>query len=192
MSRLSKIPRDLWAPELQAATRSEAGMMPILAHRPEFGVVVAGVYAALAEARTLDVKLLELVRLRIAFRNQCRTCMAIRYRDAIDAGLDEATLCALEKPIESGKFSPRELIAILYADRMATDHLSVDDAFTDRLREQFSEAEMVELGVNVAMLIGFGRLTASWHIVEHLPDDYRAETDAPFAPWSNDAMVLTR
>ena len=192
MSRLTPIPRAEWTPEMRAATRSEAGMMPILAQRPEIGVAVAGVYAALAAARTLDLRLLELVRLRIAFRNQCRTCMAIRYGDAIEAGLDEATICALERPLETDRFKPRELLAILYADRMANDHLSVDDAFMTRLRELFSEAELVELAVQVAMFVGFGRLTASLNIVEDLPEDYRAETDTPFAPWTHASRVVAR
>jgi AhpD family alkylhydroperoxidase len=193
MSRLSKIAPADWAPSLQAATKSTAGMMPILAHRPEVATAIANVYAALSATRLLPVRLLELVRLRIAYRNQCRTCMAVRYGDAVEAGLDEELVCALEKPLESDRFTPAELTAILYADRMATDHLSVDDAFIARMKEHFSEPEIVELGAYVAIMIGFGRLTASWHIVENLADDYREDNGGElFAPWANSAVILTR
>lgn len=193
MSRLSKIAPEDWPDHMKAATKSTAGMMPILAHRPEVATAIANVYTALASSRLLPVRLLELVRLRIAYRNQCRTCMAIRYGDAVEAGLDEEMVCALEKPLESDKFTPAELTAILYADRMATDHLSVDDAFVARMKEHFSEPEIVELGAYVAVLIGFGRLTATWHIVENLPQEYRDDNGGQlFTPWTNSAMVLTR
>ena len=80
----------------------------------------------------------------------------------------------------------------MYADRMASDHHSIDDATFGTLRDYFSEAQIVELSVNIAMLVGFGRLTAAFHLVDHLPDDYRNDSCAPFAPWSNSAMPIQR
>jgi AhpD family alkylhydroperoxidase len=51
--------------------------------------------AALHANGTLRPGLLELVRLRIAFSNQCRCCIAVRYQSAIDDGLEEDALCSL-------------------------------------------------------------------------------------------------
>ena len=44
--------------------------------------------------RELPERLIELVRLRVAFHNQCRSCMAIRYKDAIEDGLTEDLVCS--------------------------------------------------------------------------------------------------
>ena len=44
---------------------------------------------ALKLGRLLPDRLVEIVRLRVAFHNQCRSCMAIRYTDAMNAGVDE-------------------------------------------------------------------------------------------------------
>jgi hypothetical protein len=40
----------------------------------------------------------------------------------------------------------------------AVDHQSIDDAFFGRLRAEFSDAEIVELGMAIGQYIGFGRL----------------------------------
>lgn len=192
MSRISKVPLSQWSKEFSEATQSQVGIMPILAHVPKVGAAVAHVYTALAETRALPKQLLELVRLRIAYRNQCRTCMAVRYGSDIGPDASADAVCALEEPIESSVLSPAEKIAVEYADKMCVDHLSVDEAFFSRLREHFTEAEMVELAVTVAILLGFGRFAATLHLVDHLPAEYREETGEPIAPWRNSGMAVTR
>src|SRR3546814_20367163 len=84
-----------------------------------------------------------LVRLRIAFHNQCRSCMAIRYRDAVAAGVDETLVCSLERPAEAPALTAAERLALDYADRFATDHLSIDDAIYEPLREHFYEGQQI-------------------------------------------------
>jgi alkylhydroperoxidase family enzyme len=41
---------------------------------------------------------------------------------------------------------------------MAVDHHAIDDAFFQRLHEEFTEPEIVELGMLIAQFIGVGRL----------------------------------
>jgi alkylhydroperoxidase family enzyme len=55
-------------------------------------------------------------------------------------------------------FSERERLALEFAEMMAVDHQSIDDAFFGRLRAEFSDAEIVELGMAIGQYIGFGRL----------------------------------
>ncbi|MBO6557177.1 MAG: hypothetical protein JJ934_11090 [Pseudomonadales bacterium] len=52
-------------------------------------------------------------------------------------------------------------MALEYADRMALDHHSMDDAFFDCLREHFDDPQIVELGMMIGQFIGFGRLLAA-------------------------------
>ena len=49
-------------------------------------------------------------------------------------------------------------MAIEYAERMALDHHNIDDAFFDRLKEHFSDEQILELGMMIGQFIGFGRL----------------------------------
>jgi alkylhydroperoxidase family enzyme len=57
-------------------------------------------------------------------------------------------------------FTPRERAAIRFAELMAADHRNVDDAFFEELRRHFTDAEVVELGVSIALNLGLGRLNA--------------------------------
>lgn len=143
---------------------------------------------ALKLGRSLPERLVELMRLRIAFFNQCRSCMAIRYSDAVADGLTEDLVCSLERPQEARDLTDAEKVAIRFGELMATDHLSISDALFDELRKHFSEAEIVELGMTCAFFVGFGRLAATWHMVEDLPEAFRtAET---IAPWGQEKVQV--
>jgi alkylhydroperoxidase family enzyme len=49
-------------------------------------------------------------------------------------------------------------LAVEYAEKMATDHHSIDDAFFERLHEEFTDAQILELGMMIGQFIGVGRL----------------------------------
>jgi alkylhydroperoxidase family enzyme len=85
--------------------------------------------------------------------------MSVRYAGARQAGLTEEKIAALDT-LASEMFTDRERVAIRFAELMATDHLKIDDAFFEDLRRHFSDAEIVELGVSVALNVGLGRLNA--------------------------------
>jgi AhpD family alkylhydroperoxidase len=143
---------------------------------------------ALKLNRALPERLVELVRLRIAFFNQCRSCMAIRYSDAVADGVTEALVCSLERPQEAQDLSDAEKAAIRFGELMATDHLAINDATFADLRAHFSEAEVVELGMTCAFFVGFGRLAATFHMVEDLPEAFR--TAAAIAPWGQEKVEV--
>ena len=44
-----------------------------------------------------------------------------------------------------------------FAEKLAVDHEKVDDALWGELRDQFSEAEIIELVAHTTLYIGFGR-----------------------------------
>jgi alkylhydroperoxidase family enzyme len=71
---------------------------------------------------------------------------------------------------------------------MATDHLAIDDAVYGELRLHFSESEIVELGMTCAFFVGFGRLAATWHMVEELPAAFQAADS--IAPWGRDKIEV--
>jgi AhpD family alkylhydroperoxidase len=185
--RIEKLAPEQWDARLVAAiqpdnlTDLEQGLTRYFAHCPEQALGLMGFGGALKRNRTLPDRLVELVRLRVAFFNQCRSCMAIRYSDAVADGVTEGLVCSLERPQEAENLSAAEKVAIRYGELMATDHLAIDDAMHDELRAHFTEAQIVELGMTVAFFVGFGRLAATWHMVEELPEAFKtAETIAPW------------
>lgn len=62
---------------------------------------------------------------------------------------------------EQADFPPREKLALHFAEHMALDHHRLDDAFFNDLRQAFSNAEILELGMIAGQFIGFGRLIAA-------------------------------
>jgi len=144
---------------------------------------------ALRTKSVLPGRLVELVRLRVAFHNQCRSCMAMRYSTALEDGLDQDLVCSLEKPQESDDLTDAEKAALALADRFATDHLSVDDALFARLREHFGEQEVMELLFQVATFVGYGRMGAVLAMTDDLPDEY-ADQGAVLAPWTQAPVTL--
>ena len=74
----------------------------------------------------------------------------------MENGLTEEKISDLDASGES--FSPREALAVAFAERLAADHQSIDDDFFDQLRTEFSEPEILELGMMAGQYIGFGRL----------------------------------
>lgn len=156
----------------------------IFGHRPEHATATAALYDTIQRHGTLSARLKELVRLRIAFHNQCRTCMAMRYSDEVT---DDGLVCSLEQPAEAADLTEADRAALHFADLFATAHLKIDDGAYDALRTHYTESELVELGILCAYAVGFGRLAATWHVVDHLPDSFKDAGVAAGAvtPWGH-------
>ncbi len=77
----------------------------------------------------------------------------------MEKGLTEQKIARLDKPqFETGDFTPREQMAIEYAQMLAMNHNAIDETFFERLRLEFNDAEILELGMMIGQYIGFGRL----------------------------------
>ena len=196
MPRIKKLELDEWDNDLREMTAAdsgtalEQGIMRMFAHTPEISKGLVAFGGAIKSHRSLTDRLVELVRLRVAFHNQCRSCMAIRYQDGVDAGIDEDLVCSLEKPQESEDLSDAEKAAIEYGELFATNHLAIDDSVYENLRKYFSEAEVVELSITVAWFVGFGRLAATYHMVEELPEAFQNENSEKLTPWNEDSIIV--
>ena len=196
MPRIKKLELDEWDNDLREMTAAdsgtalEQGIMRMFAHTPEISKGLVAFGGAIKSHRSLSDRLVELVRLRVAFHNQCRSCMAIRYQDGVDAGIDEDLVCSLEKPQEADDLSDAEKAAIEYGELFATNHLAIDDSVYENLRKYFSEAEVVELSITVAWFVGFGRLAATYHMVEELPEAFQNENSEKLTPWNEDSIIV--
>ncbi|MFD9668575.1 carboxymuconolactone decarboxylase family protein [Rhodococcus sp. NPDC059968] len=191
MARIAPAPPEVYVPLMGEDVPL---VMRVHARRPERAVALVSFFGAwMAETVTLPPRLVEMVRLRIAFYNQCRSCMAMRYESALADGLDEDLVCSLEKPEEAENLSPAERAALRFAELMATNHLAIDDAFYDDLRLHFSEEEIVELGQIAAFCVGFGRLDATWDLRDDLPDHFKDQGPASggvvATPWGGTEWV---
>jgi alkylhydroperoxidase family enzyme len=74
----------------------------------------------------------------------------------VEKGLTEEKISELDK-LEN-QFSSRESAALKFAEKLATDHHSIDDEFFTLLHKEFNDAEILELGMMIGQYIGLGRL----------------------------------
>ena len=77
--------------------------------------------------------------------------MDIRRAVGAKAGIPSEKLDDLLRYRQSDRFTPRERAALEYAEGITRDDQEVTDACVARLREHFSEAEVVEL----SFIVGF-------------------------------------
>jgi AhpD family alkylhydroperoxidase len=191
MTRIASLPVEQWDPQLRELAQGDAlptvqqRMLGVYANAPELAKPFLIFTGALSQNISLRRRLLELVRLRIAFHNQCRSCMAVRYESAIEDGLTEDLVCSLEKPLEAPDLTDAEKAAIHYADLAASNHLAISDDTINNLRKHYSEKEIVELCIYVAYCIGFGRMAATYRIIEELPESFQDVTNK-ITPWADD------
>ncbi len=77
-------------------------------------------------------------------------------------------------------FSDAERVAIEYAEKFATDHKALDDAFFARMREHFSDDEIFEISVCVGTWLTMGRITMVMDVEVSCP--IRLALDEPVHP----------
>jgi len=82
--------------------------------------------------------------------------MTVRYAGARHAGATEEKIAAINDE-SSDLLTPRERVAIRFAEKLAVDHQKVDEALWSELRDHFSEAEIIELVAHTTLYIGWGR-----------------------------------
>jgi alkylhydroperoxidase family enzyme len=129
---------------------------------PAMGKALAGLSQAIYSQTTIDLRVREAVRMRIAHINQCTLCVGFRFpqqaAEFAAAGIDEAFYAAIPDWRNSALFSEREKIAIDYAEKFAQDHLSLDENFFADLHKHFSDEEIFTLTTIIAGLIANGRI----------------------------------
>jgi alkylhydroperoxidase family enzyme len=70
----------------------------------------------------------------------------------------------LAKTVGGKSMSARERAAVDFAERLAEAHASMDGEYMERLREHFSDPEVVELGLITGAFIMLGRLHRAFDI----------------------------
>jgi len=180
---------DIPVVDLGQGDRINLGVASLVGRLPKVAEALGALNAAL-KSGTLPPRLLELVRLRIAFHNQCRSCMSVRYQSAVDDGLTEDAVCSLERPAEAPDLSDAERAALKFADLFATNHLAIDESVYDELRRYLTEDELVELGMHCAVSLGVGRLTATWDVTDDVPEAFRSGDDR-MTPWASSGVIAS-
>src|SRR5215831_16476759 len=123
-------------------------------------------------ASNLEPQLLELVRMRSSQLNGCAYCLDMHSKDARAAGETEQRLYGLDAWRETPYYSPRERAALEWTEALTlVSGTHLPDEVYERVREQFSEDELVHLSLAIVAINGWNRLNVAARTV---PGDYVA------------------
>jgi AhpD family alkylhydroperoxidase len=129
-------------------------------HRPKMAAGMGALSEAVYGNSQLSVREREAARFTIAMINDCAVCQDTRARDGVSRGADEPFYAEAADWRSAAHLSARERAAAEFGERFALDHLAMDDAYWDGLRELFSEDELADLTICCGMFLGMGRVLA--------------------------------
>jgi alkylhydroperoxidase family enzyme len=132
-------------------------------------------YAGVFFGGSVDQRYKQLARLKLSLLHGCRTCNKQNIPGALSVGLLPAQLAAMDE-FETGPFTEAEKAVIAYAEQVALTNPEgrMSGALLARLRDHFSQADILELGVTMAIISGMAKLSFVLDLVEK--EDY-----CPFA-----------
>jgi AhpD family alkylhydroperoxidase len=127
----------------------------------------------------LEHPLLELVKMRASQLNGCAYCLDMHSKDARAAGETEQRLYALNAWRETPFYNERERAALEWAEAvtLVSENHVPDDVY-ERVRQQFSEEELVDLTLAVVTINGWNRLAIAFRPV---PGTYQPATKSKSA-----------
>jgi alkylhydroperoxidase family enzyme len=162
----------------------------IRAHVPACFWFFAESWDAIFRNGVCDHQIKELCRVYISRSVQCEYCGNQRSVAAAAGGLTEGKYDELLNFETSPRYGEREKAALAYAEAIAW-HLPTDDTFWARLRNHFSEPELVELGCFIGLTFGQQSWLRMLNIGHH---EVLPGTAASMAPGfeTREAMAATK
>lgn len=171
---LSRTPPENMPPGLRKAwersqeLRGDATLMEAFGNEPRlFEWYVERFYGEVFRAGRVPLRSKELARYRLSTTHGCRFCNQGNRLDALDAGVTEAQLRAIENN-QLDEFDDADSALLALADQMvltnATGKLSPE--LHARLSEFFDDGQLMELGLTLAVLVGMARFMFVFDLVE--------------------------
>ncbi len=157
----------------------EPTFIEVFASAPELvGFVMNEFYVKMFFGGRVAQRYKQLVRLRLSIVHGCRTCNKQNVPGALEAGITQEQVDSMIAGAHAaGPFTDAEKAVLEYADQMVLTnmHGDMNPALFSRLRAHFNEAEILELGVVMAIISGMAKLSFLLGLVEK-------EAYCPFVP----------
>ena len=138
-----------------------AGAASVLRHQPELERAFFRLYAALWASPIVDPVTKELLRLRNARITDCGYCRSVRFAVARQAGRGEAQVEAFNADADAAALTPRQRLAVRWADAFLADPASLAPALRAPMLKAFTPAAIVELSTALALFMGFSKIAVA-------------------------------
>jgi AhpD family alkylhydroperoxidase len=134
--------------------------------RPEMAGMVDRMITTAYQRSRLPAAEREVARMRVAQLNACDACATFRAPSVVEAGVDEEQYAHLDEWRTWPGYSVRQRLAIEYAEQFAGDHRAIGEELFARLRNAFTDAEILDLTLCLAVYLGLGRTLEVLQITE--------------------------
>ena len=133
-----------------------ANQVKVFAHRPIILKYLMGMLLQMAENPILDKKIQEIAIVTVSAINKCDYCIAHHAPNLVSYGLSQETV---DKILENDcpGLNKIELLVRDYAALVTRDHNKVSDKFFNKLRNHFSEKQIVELTFRITLCTFFNK-----------------------------------
>jgi alkylhydroperoxidase family enzyme len=118
-------------------------------------------YSLLWQSPHVEASVVELIRLRVAMLAGCDSELAIRYRRAVDAGLDETTVDALPRWTSSDSIDEPRRAVLRFAEQYVIDPHGIADDDFERLACWWSPEAIATIVLATAMCDALTRFRVS-------------------------------
>ena len=181
----TRTPREALAPNVAPAwdmlnrLTGEPTFIEVFAQTPDvLNLVMNEFYVKIFFGGDVPQRYKQLARLRLSLVHGCLTCNKQNVPGAMEAGFSQAQVDALvANRCSTDLFTEADLAVIDYTDQMVLTnmHGELSKDLFERLRKHFSEAQILELGVVMAIIGGMAKLSFLLDVVEK-------ESYCPFTP----------
>ncbi|RPI04899.1 MAG: carboxymuconolactone decarboxylase family protein [Ignavibacteriae bacterium] len=114
----------------------------------------------------LEQSLLELVKVRASQMNGCAYCIDMHTKDAREAGETEQRLYGLSAWRETAYYTDRERAAMVWTEAVTdVSNTHVPDEIYSLVSQYFSEKEIVDLTLAIAVINSWNRIAISFRSV---------------------------
>ena len=154
------------------ALRGDATFFEVFANHPDlYRWYTKSFYGEVFQGGLVDRRIKELARYRLSTVHGCKFCNQGNREDALAAGLSESDIDAVED-YEQSELSPRAKVALRLADNMVLTNPTgrLDERLYRQLREYYSNAEILELGMVLGVLAGMAKFLFAYDLVEKEED----------------------
>lgn len=158
--------QDVW--DRSEQRRGEAKFIAGIGHSPKvFDWYAQDFYTKLFYGGDVPAKYKELGRLRLSSVHGCKSCNKGNRLDAKDNGLTDAQISNIDD-VENDAFDAADKAVLALADLVSLDGAGaqLDTQLYSDLKAHFSDGQIFELGMALAMLAGMARFLFAFDLVE--------------------------
>ena len=176
MARVRSIPSTELPPDLAgiyerfASYGPFANQVAVFAHVPAALRHLMAMLMELREAKTLPKRYLELAIVTVSKLNECHYCVAHHTPFLVPEGISPGGVDRVLDYADHPEFDAVDRLVVEYAIAAWTHPNQLRDALFTRLREHFSEAQIVELTLRITLCGFFNKFNDALGIEEEAAD----------------------